>query len=162
MALTKKRILELFKYVPRTGELINLTRRGPTTKVGRAAGSNCHGHLYVRFDCASYPVHHLVWFLFNGRLPIYEIDHINGIKNDNRIENLRDVPHRVNMENVRAPSEANTSGYLGVTWKKASKKWCAQIKVKGRKRHLGLFVTAEDAHQKYLSVKREEHDGCTI
>lgn len=70
-----------------------------------------------------------------------EIDHINRIKDDNRIENLRVVTKRQNCCNL----STNTSGIPGVIWCKQQKKWRARIWVNGKNKHLGLFENIEDA-----------------
>lgn len=71
-------------------------------------------------------------------------DHINGNGLDSRRENLRLATLAENNRNIRK-SRANTSGVKGVSWDKQSQKWCASIKVNGRKINLGLFKTFEVA-----------------
>jgi len=95
-------------------------------------------------------VHRLAWFIVNGVLPSYEIDHINQNKSDNRIVNLRDVPKGINQRNGTRKGN-NTSGVAGVTWHKQHKKWYAQANVDGKHHFAGLFhdlATAGDAVKK--------------
>lgn len=108
-----------------------------------------------------YLEHHLIWLLFNGKLPELYIDHINGDPTDNRIENLREVSHKVNMQNRRSPQINNTSGYLGVSRRKNGK-YDARIQSDGKNLYIGCFLTAQEAHNAYLMAKRDLHDGCTI
>lgn len=77
-----------------------------------------------------------------------QVDHINRIKTDNRVVNLRLVTHQQNQFN---------KGAKGVTWNKKLNKWQAQIQSSGKKKHLGMFVKEEDARQAYLSEKHRIH-----
>lgn len=79
----------------------------------------------------------------------FEVDHINGDPLDNRKENLRVARHRDNLQNIKM-SKKNTSGYTGVWWNKAMKKWAASIRTRGEQRYLGAFDTKEDAYKAYL------------
>lgn len=81
--------------------------------------------------------------------PGEEVDHINGVKNDNRRANLRLATRSQNMRNVRGLMSNNTSGYRGVSWHKRTKKWSAQIGFDGRAKFLGYFTTAEAAAEAY-------------
>ena len=97
-----------------------------------------------------------------GTWPENQIDHINGVRHDNRIDNLRDVLQSTNAQNQRKPSATNKCGFLGVNFHKCSNRWIAQIHVQGKKKHLGLFDTPKEAHEAYVTAKRELHEGCTI
>ena len=88
-------------------------------------------------------VHQLAWFIVHGQ-QVGEIDHINQIKADNRIANLRDVPKTLNQRNGTRKRN-NTSGYPGVTWHKQREKWCAQAFFDGRHHHIGLYSDIEEA-----------------
>ena len=73
-----------------------------------------------------------------------EVDHINHVRNDNRLVNLRFVTRGENMRN-KSVSSKNTSGVNGVYFAKANKKYVAQIKVNRKRIHLGMFDTLEEA-----------------
>ena len=88
--------------------------------------------------------HRVAWALHYGEWPKGEIDHINGIKTDNRIENLRDVPHKENLHNTPRRS-TNKSCVTGVFWTARSKKWRAYICVNSRLKHIGYFDNFNDA-----------------
>lgn len=95
--------------------------------------------------------HRLAWFISTGEPPQGEIDHINQIKTDNRISNLRDVSKSLNQRNSARKSN-NTSGITGVTWHRQTGKWCAQANINGKHHHLGLFeeiTAAETAARKF-------------
>ena len=73
-----------------------------------------------------------------------QIDHINGIRNDNRIENLRWGNQSQNQRNKKKKINCS-SQYLGVTWKKTDKRWEAQIRINGISKYLGRFNTELEA-----------------
>lgn len=100
-------------------------------------------YLSVKIDGISYSVHRLIWFYATGIEPEY-IDHINGIKNDNRLENLRAVSHLENCKNM-AVTDRNTSGHIGVFWHKGEQKWGAKISDAGRRIYLGYYKDFKDA-----------------
>jgi len=126
-------------------------------KAGTRAGhTDKDGYIKIRLTVdgkpRSYYEHRLVWFIFNGHLPEMETDHINRIKSDNRIENLRDVPASVNQHNVGV-GKTNTSGYQGVAFRDGS--YQAKIRINNVRLHLGCFRTPEDASKAYLSAKQQ-------
>ena len=91
-----------------------------------------------------YYAHRVIWAMATGAWPPDQIDHINGVRTDNRIENLRAVTRSENMRNAAMPC-TNTSGTMGVSWHKASGKWRATIKANGKCTHLGLFDDKDKA-----------------
>ena len=88
--------------------------------------------------------HQLAWIMYYGAIPEFEIDHKNGIKSDNRIENLRDATRAENLKNARK-SRANTSGYTGVNWDKQAGKWTTTITVNYITITIGLFREKDEA-----------------
>ena len=98
-----------------------------------------------------YKAHRVIWCLMYGDWPKGEIDHINHIKTDNRIANLRDVSGQENMRNMLM-NKRNTTGYAGVTFHKNTGKFVAQINIKGVKTGLGYYERAEDAGKAYLDA----------
>ena len=103
------------------------------------------GYLRVCLDRKHYLIHRLIAIAFidNPDNKLF-VDHINGIKIDNRIENLRWATGTENHHNSKMPIN-NTSGTKGVCWYKNNNKWHAQIKIDGKKVHIGYFVNIEDA-----------------
>jgi hypothetical protein len=95
--------------------------------------------------------HRAAWAITYGYWPS-TIDHINGDRSDNRIENLREVTASENARN-RAMQSNNTSGKMGVSWSKSKRKWSSYIKINKVKRHLGYFDNFNDAA---LARKRAE------
>lgn len=151
------------RYDPVSGLLYwAYSRRG--ARIGDVAGSlTSEGYRQVQIKRKVYNAHRLSWAIFYGVWPSGEIDHINGAKDDNRIENLRDVDRCVNAQNKRSAQINNKScGLLGVTWNKQHKKWQSKIMVNKKMRHVGYFLNPDDAHMAYLEMKRDLHAGCTI
>jgi hypothetical protein len=88
--------------------------------------------------------HRVAWALHYGEWPSDQIDHVNGDKTDNRLENLRIVTAQGNAKNRSLRSD-NTSGHVGVYWVRETKKWSAQIKVDGKQKTIATFESLEDA-----------------
>jgi hypothetical protein len=107
-------------------------------------------------DRKIFKVHSLVAICFLNHIPDgthnVVIDHINEIKTDNRVENLRLIGHR---ENVARSIKNSTSTYVGVSWSKNAKKWISQITIDGKTKYLGLFDNEEDANKKYLETLKD-------
>ncbi len=160
---TAARAREMLSYAPNTGHLVWRPGFG-SRRTGSRAGcrSKARGHRYVRIDDVLCLEHRIAWLIVHGVLPEDEIDHINGVKDDNRMENLRVADHRTNMQNLRKALSTNKLGLLGVQERCDGKKWCARIIANGKTHHLGSFDTPERAHAAYLTAKRKLHDGCTI
>ena len=130
-----------------------IRKRGNHSKnVGEALGTDTHTwkgrpvSTDVRVNYILYKIHHLVWLWHYGEWPTTQLDHINRNPFDNRLENLQKTTNEFNSRN-RIKTNANTSGYTGVSWNKNSRKWRAYIMVNYKEKHLGYFYTAEKAHQ---------------
>lgn len=102
----------------------------------------------------SYKAHRLAWLYMHGELPDKSIDHINGLKTDNRIANLRLATNAQQKQN-RPRNLNNSSGYKGVA--RAETKWRARINANGRHYYLGRFDTPEDAHNAYVAAAHRLH-----
>jgi hypothetical protein len=85
-----------------------------------------------------------------------EVDHVNGDKLDNRRSNLRLCSRQQNARNQKKTS-INKSGYRGVFWHSKAKKWCVQISVNKKNKHVGLFENLKDAARAYDSAARVFH-----
>lgn len=133
----------LFSYNPETGDVCWRAPRKGTT-VGKPAGSpfNVNGRpLYLRIslDGKGLRAHRIAWLLHTGEWPKHEIDHIDGNPLNNRIQNLRDVSHDINKQNVRLYS-TNSSGIHGVWWSNRDHSWRCYIDLKGVRMPLGRFA----------------------
>lgn len=120
------------------------------------------GYNMVVVDRRRYMAHRVAWLFTTGAWPRGVIDHINGVKNDNRFENLRDTTQKVNGQNRREANKNNHAGLLGVYPNRRTGRWRAQIRIAGKARDLGTFATPQLAQAAYLKAKREHHAGCTI
>ena len=160
--LTAARLRELLSYDENTGIFIWQVSTG-RVKPGTVAGNPNHGHVRLQIDGSEYWAHRLAWLYVYGVWPTQQIDHINGIRSDNRILNLRDVSHSANQQNQRRPQSDNkTSSYLKVSRRTRSNRWRATITVNGKQKDIGLFDTEIEAHEAYKVQKRILHPGCTI
>lgn len=111
---------------------------------GKEAGSIQGGYMRCMIGGVSYMVHRLIWKLVNGSDPT-QIDHIDGDRTNNRIENLRDVSHQVNAKN-RKLYENNKTGVHGISFHNRDEVWQVRIGVgKGKELHLGNFKTWDEA-----------------
>lgn len=136
--MTPERVRELFSYDPLSGELKWRISQG-SIKSGKILKTlNNTGYIGVSADKKYYLAHRLIWLYVHGKFPDGQIDHINGHRNDNRLENLRDVAHRENSRNQRL-SAKNSSGIVGVGWHKAQSKWQAFIGVSRKTVYLGKY-----------------------
>lgn len=143
---TPEQLRALLRYDPETGKLFWKARGIPKWD-GRYAGKEAFtatsgGYKVGRIYDVLYRAHRVIWAIQTGAWPAHTVDHINRDRADNRWANLRDVPHHLNCKNWPL-SPRNNSGYLGV--KRHGNRWRAQIHVKGKSIHLGLFVHLEDA-----------------
>lgn len=120
-------------------------RRSQNAKVGDIAGTmHPDGYIHTRVNGKFQLVHRIIWLYVNGKLPHRQIDHINGVRTDNRISNLRLVTNKQNSENRKLHSN-NTSGHRGVTWDKETGKWMVQIRHLNKRRYVGRFDNIEEA-----------------
>ena len=143
--LTAEYLRSILHYDPATGIFTWKISNSNRVKVGDAAGSlGGGGYLRIRVCSRSYPAHRLAWLYVYGIWPEGQIDHINRIRTDNRISNLRDVSHKQNGQN-RSKDSRNTSGHPGVYWCRQKSKWQARIMHNQKLIHLGLFADIEDA-----------------
>lgn len=118
---------------------------------GKPAGSpNRDGYINIKIDGRLHPAHRLAWLYVHGHWPVLEIDHRNGIRADNRLQNLREATRTEQMHNLRRPT-TNTSGFKGVSLYQG-KRWRAYIHLNGKPKHLGYFLTAELAHAAYCKA----------
>jgi hypothetical protein len=154
---------QLIDYDPETGALvwrvrgvsfftdgkksaIESMRRWNTRYAGKPA-LNCKGnagYFSGKIFNRSYFAHRVAWAIYLGAWPECQIDHINGNKLDNRIENLRSATNQENGKN-RTIGITNTSGTIGVYWNVSKSKWSAQIHKNGKQKHIGNFKNKDNA-----------------
>lgn len=148
------------RYEPETGKLFwrdcdEMPKRWRTRWAGKEAfTANGKGYKRGRIDDVNFQAHRVIWALHNGEWPTDQIDHINAVRDDNRISNLRAVTNAENQRNVSMKSN-NTSGVCGVSWCNKRGKWLAQIGVDGRTRNLGRFTTFDAAAAARAEASRQ-------
>ena len=114
----------------------------------------------ISIDGRKHLAHRLAWLYVNGYCPPGDIDHINGDRAANRISNLRLATRSENLQNQSKAQKHNKTGLLGVSHRRG--KFRAQIRVDGKKMHIGTFPTPEEAHTAYLEAKRQFHPFGTL
>lgn len=163
LSLFLNKLRDFLEYKPDTGEFFWKSYRSRGAKAGYSAGCIYKdGYVRIGFDGQEYLAHRLAWLFHYGVMPDKFIDHINGVRADNRIENLRQVTNSENMQNQKKLRKNNTTGYTGVFFSKQKQKYISKIKVDGRDAYLGVFKEAKDAYGAYLLAKRVMHPACTI
>ena len=145
-ALPHEELTRLFDYDPLTGILTNRITRGSTAKAGDQAGyMTPKGYRMVQLNGHAYYVSRLVWFYVHEEWPPEDIDHINGIKHDDRLANLRLATRTHNIHNQNRLSRANKSGHPGVYFRKGETKWRASMGYSGKKYYMGMHAEKDDA-----------------
>ena len=128
-----------------------------TGKFWREAGTaNRVGYRQIWFQGKQHMEHRVAWFLHYGEWPDKQIDHINGVRDDNRISNLRLATNSQNQCNRKRPSN-NTSGFKGVSWNPQREAWQVTIRYKGTNKNLGYYSTREQAADMYNSAALRHH-----
>lgn len=159
--LTIQELKENLHYNPETG-VFTRTKNSYRLRVGDVVKGKSASYISICVNNVSYYAHRLAWLYMTGEIPKGMIDHINGNRLDNRICNLRDVSNTENIHNQTRAHSCNKTGFLGVSFDKNANKYRAMIKLDGKNKRLGLFLTAEAAHEAYLEAKRRLHKTCTI
>ena len=157
VSLFRSQLLELFDYDRDSGKLFWKVAKARIVKIGQEAGTiNSKGYRQVKIGGKKYNAHRLIFLIECGHLPDC-LDHVNGIRDDNRIENLRPASHRENSRNTSKKS-SNTSGIVGAYWNKSRNKWQAQCSDRnGKQTHLGLFTDIQLAAEVVKAFRLQEH-----
>ena len=148
---------DLFEY--RDGNLYWKIKPSARVSIGDKAGvlDKHNGYIRVGYKNKDYRVHRIIFFMHYGYMPT-EIDHINNIRTDNRIENLRAATSTQNKYNVSI-TIANTSGVKNVSWNKQKQKWWVRLRVNGKICHFGYFANLELAALRAAEVRGKYHGG---
>ncbi|HLP99179.1 MAG TPA: HNH endonuclease [Sideroxyarcus sp.] len=155
--ITQALLKELLEYDAMTGIFNWKAPVNIGIKIGDVAGCiDKKGYSRIKIFGKKYLSHRLAWLYVFGHLPKSELDHISGVKTDNRISNLRPATRIQNNCNTRIRKD-NSSGFKGVSLRSDLNKWCARISVNGRRFFLGCFDTAEEAAAQYTKSAIELH-----
>lgn len=153
-SLSHSRLLSILYWDDSIGRFKNKINRASSAMKGEIAGSDrLDGYRSVCIDGWVYLEHRLVWFYFNAVWPALELDHIDLNKTNNRLSNLREVNRRQQLQHTRG--RGGTSSRVGIGFHKCTGKWYASIMVDGKRKHLGLFDTEEEAWAKRLEAERK-------
>jgi hypothetical protein len=144
----------VFEY--KDGDLYNKASRNSRALAGALAGSRTSLYASVCIEGQVYGIHRIIFLMHHGYMPD-AIDHINGDKMDNRIENLRPATNSQNQHN-QAVRASNKSGVKGVSWVQKYSKWYACIRINGKNKNLGMFDKLESAKE-FIELVREMHHG---
>lgn len=123
---------------------------------GDEAGWVCriHGYRKIRLKDRDWHANKIAILLTTGQWPSSEVDHINGIRSDDRLVNLRVASHAENIQNSKTRSD-NVSGLKGANFDKRSGRYKATITVNGNRIHLGMFGSAMEAHMAYCEAAKQ-------
>lgn len=150
-----KNLKEYFVY--ESGNLkARISYANSKIKAGKILGNN-NPKYYTNVRCKGrkYKMHRIVWYLCTGNWPIDQIDHINGDKSDNRIENLRQVSHGENMRSYKKKAKGTSSRFRGVSFNRKRKEWHSEIYSLGLRYSLGWFKNELEAAMAY-NIKAQQ------
>lgn len=157
--LTQEILKEYLHYDPETGIFTWIKKIAPNASkmvVGKQAGRFNKGYISIGLFGMEHKAHRLAWLYVYGTFPEKYIDHINGIKTDNRLSNLRDVSRRMNNLNYTV----HRNGKLPGTQRHGAK-WVATAEIKEngkwKKKYLGRYVTEQEAHEAYMTYVQEHN-----
>lgn len=167
--MNAKTLREILSYCPESGLLTwrlrdrkhfrteSSWRSWNAKHAHRAAGRMCKTTGYVNLRVFGIPVkaHRVIFEMVTGQPPEHEIDHIDGDRSNNKWVNLRPATPSTNSQN-RVMTSQNSSGQVGVSFKKSRNQWVAYIGIGGKKKHLGYFDHFEDAVAQRKTAERME------
>lgn len=154
--LTQSILKEHLHYDTETGIFTRIKSAGGQVTGNTAGCIGSGGYVNIKVFGVSHKAHHLAWLYFYGNTPNIQIDHINGVRTDNRIQNLRLATNAQNTQNTKL-YKSNSTGYFGVSYHKRILRYQSRITISNRTIHLGYYDTPEEAHQVYCDAKLQIH-----
>jgi len=151
--ITQDELIKLFEY--RDGNLYWKECIGKRVKIGALAGWTDTEYKKVRIKNKPYAIHRIIFMMKHGYVP-EQVDHIDGNKFNNCIENLRPANNSTNQQNVGIQKN-NKSGIKGVCWHKASNKWVVQLGINGKPKHFGCYFDKEVAKFVAETMRHKYH-----
>lgn len=153
--ITKEELIKTLNYNPITGDFTWIAKPANCINLNDIAGyTDSTGYRRIKIKSKLYSHHRLAFLYMTGRFPDEQIDHINGIKTDNRWKNLRPATFRENNANKKS-KEGSFSGLKGVTYQKRRNNYRAKLTSNGVTIHLGEFKTPELAHAAYCEASKK-------
>ena len=157
--ITQEKLKMYLEYYPQTGDFAWRQNRQKHLIGVEAGSATDQGYIRICIEQQSYKAHRLAWLYVYGYMPEGPVDHINNVRIDNRICNLRIATQKDNIRNsiVR---KAKKSGLLkGVSYyKQRPNQFVAQIRIEGKQHKLGVFDSEQAAHEAYCE-KAKQHFG---
>jgi hypothetical protein len=159
--LTQEQLKKIINYNQETGIFTWTDRKHCSGRT--AGGMDVKGYIIIKIYGKTYKSHRLAFLYMDGEMPEGDVDHINGIRDDNRWINLRKATRSENIQNLKKAHRSNKStGLLGVYLNKKEGSIYSKITINKKVIYLGCFKTAEEAHKIYLTAKRELHPYGTL
>lgn len=158
--ISQEQMRALLTYDSSTGHFTwRVNRPGGRGKIGHRAGYQHHlGYRYIRVNGRTFTEHRLAWFLTYGCWPNGDLDHVNRIRHDNRIINLREATRAENCQN-QPIRKSNKSGVTGVYYHAVSQKWVACININKKQVHLGTYNTLSEAIKVRRNAEMEHYSN---
>ena len=150
-------IKEYLQYCKDTGNFYWIKRPVRSKiKVGDKAGSPDlkDGYWRIYFSGKPYPAHRIAFLFINGNLPRQLVDHINGVRDDNRWCNLREATYSENCKNIKK-AKNNTLGFVGIY--KSGNRWIARAMHNKKMNYLGCYATPQEAALVYDNFCKKTH-----
>jgi hypothetical protein len=153
---------EFLEYNKETGLFLwkkkpRMVNRPSKCNPGMEAGSlHRSGYKTMTIKGRHVQLHRLAWILCNGHIATEMIDHINGIRHDNRLCNLRLATRSQNLHNSNA-KKCSTTKIKNVQWESYSKKWRVRVRVNGTRHHVGRFEDINEAVKAASDFMRQHH-----
>lgn len=158
-------IRDRLSYDHETGEFRWLKTTGRQIAGSQGGTKQGNGYIQISIFGSKYLAHRLAWAMHYGVWPGLQIDHINHIRDDNRIENLREATNKENSRNVSVRRGSST-GVLGVSFNKGHRYYEAHIAINRKKKHIGWFKTMGEAVSARKEAERKlgfhENHGSTV
>lgn len=158
MELTQAYLKSILHYAPETGVFTRLKRPQGTHPCSDIVNipSKSTGYIYIRLLGHVYSLHRLAFLYMNGRFPKKRVDHRDQIKTNNAWSNLREASRTQNAWNSKLRT-TNSSGVPGVHWYVPGRKWRVALRYNGKKNHIGLYKTLEEARCVAEQTRRKHH-----
>lgn len=153
--LTAEDVRGLFDYDPTTGALINRVKRSTSNIGDRAGFLNGQGYRLIKIWGKKYSAPRVIWLHVTGRWPVKEIDHINLVRDDDRIVNLREADRSQNCANKGVFFKKNSLGYRGL--KKKGARFEVVLCIRGVEKYIGVYHDIQVAALAYDVAAKKYH-----
>jgi hypothetical protein len=158
--ISYNRLIELVDYDFETGLFTRKKAVGRSFEARVLGYQKNNGYVAFTLDSKKYYAHRLAWLFVHKKFPTHDVDHIDGNRANNKISNLRDIPRSLNLENtIKAKSSNKSTGLIGSYLHEPTGKFMSRIQVNKKDKYLGLYETAQLAHEAYMNAKKQLHKG---